>query len=129
PTPSPHARFPRRSWARFCLRFQLEPGRNGWEKRQFLALRFATVAGNPLHSKTWLEHCMLTGSSARYRSSGKSKWKFRSKGPGPDPRRKKEDEYGDRMSTRIDRRTGPRRGPRISGNAVRPGPAESLSHG
>jgi len=30
-----------------------------------------------LLSKTWLEHCMLTGLSVRYRSAGKSKWKFR----------------------------------------------------
>src|ERR1039457_1215975 len=29
---------------------------------------------------TWREHCMLTGSGVRYRSAGKSKWKFRLSG-------------------------------------------------
>mgnify|MGYP007070614539 CR=1 FL=1 len=38
---------------------------------------FAAVVGQAPHSKTLLEHCMLAGLGVRYRSAGKSKWKFR----------------------------------------------------
>jgi hypothetical protein len=35
------------------------------------------AAGKALHSRTRLEHCLLTGVGVRYWSAGKSKWKSR----------------------------------------------------
>ena len=39
----------------------------------------AKDVGKALHSKIWLEHCILMGLVICYRSAGKSKWKSRSK--------------------------------------------------
>jgi hypothetical protein len=36
---------------------------------------FPAAFGKALHSETWLEHCILTGSGVRCQSAGKSKWK------------------------------------------------------
>src|ERR1035441_4648583 len=39
---------------------------------------FPAAFGKALHSETWLEHCILTGSGVRCQSAGKSKWKSQS---------------------------------------------------
>ena len=41
---------------------------------------FAPAVGKALHSKTWLERCILTGVGVRYRSARKSKWKSQLEG-------------------------------------------------
>ncbi len=65
---------------RFRCRARLEKEkclRNRLERRQFLALGFCRGRRRGSAQKAWLEHCLLTGSDVEFRSSGKSKRKFR----------------------------------------------------
>jgi hypothetical protein len=57
---------------------------NGKQARTNPLLIAATV-GKDLRSNTRREHCILAGLPVRYRSTGKSKWKFRSTQPSETP--------------------------------------------